>query len=251
MMPLIEPRRLIFALWLTIATCCCLVGCQSAQLRPKNLSNTDQQTIYKLKFQVDLNNSTIIKEENQQQIFKCQVKLAPTSYLSKLIKTNKSVANSSHYLEKIRLLNYEPIDLQLTIDWFKNDQLITEKQRSSSSLFDLFAKQDEPEAVSIVNIEFRANSSSTKDKKFNSKARIEIKNTVNNNQLKLSSRLRLNQLKQSDSGQYRCLARAKFGLVNADINGTKQLQLQSVSRFEQTSESSESILLVKNNTLRK
>lgn len=199
---------------------------------------------YELKFQTQVDNSTIIKSLNQQQIFKCQVKLSAPK-------------RKSSYNDNKQLLS----NVLLTIDWFKNNHNLT------SIFIDILNNSKEAELpdkalISIINVELTKSNNSgliNHDKKTNKSVgkRIEIKNTLNVSQLKLASRIKLNHLNISDSGQYKCVARASYGLKALDnINiGDAEQEKQSEDSYQksliieqQTIESNEATLLVNNST---
>lgn len=183
-------------------------------------SNSNQQVSarYELKFQVELDNSTVIKRETQTQIFKCQVRLAPFASqanatrprFKSLERLNATLTGPLNGSSATAALNI-PDRVALSIDWFRDDQQLVSDRIN--------------EPVSVINVELKGNGSSTKnaviDKK--NKARLEIKNTLNGNQLKLTSRLKLNQLKATDSGQYRCIAHANFYITSGDPENTGEL----------------------------
>lgn len=211
-----------------------------AALLWRSSSNQQVNARYELKFQVDLDNSTILKRETQTQIFKCQVRLAPfASQLNatrprfkSLERLNKTLIGANESIA-IPALN-SPDRVVLSIDWFRGDQQLVSNRIS--------------EAVSVINVELKGNGSSTKnaviDKK--NKARLEIKNTLNGNQLKLTSRLKLNQLKITDSGQYRCIAHANFYIASGEPENTSDSY--KLWLVEQTLESNAPSLLVGNNS---
>lgn len=142
-----------------------------------------------LKFQNELDNSTIIKLPMQPQVFKCQVRLLvwPTSARARAVKTSALVGSQE--------------GAQLSIDWLKDERPIEGQ-------------------VSVINVELKQNSSNLQvaqrpDRR--NKFRIEIKNTANPSQLKLTSRLKLSRLQASDSGRYKCRARALLPATNQQL----------------------------------
>lgn len=240
--------------YLLLPVAFCLLLTDSRLLRPmvrgQQFQTQAQQTAaaaaatryYELRFQSEVDNSTILKSESQQQIFKCQIRLAPSSQQqqqqSEVVGGPKQHRNGNGGDGRLRSsirpltidqLHYPPPSLQstttndstnlnetsksaqggqwavwptnvtLSVDWFKDGQPLVEQSQAR-------------ELVSIINVELRSGSvaaSNQKNDKRN-KSRIEVKNTSNGNQLKLTSRLKINQLKSSDSGHYKCLARATF-----------------------------------------
>jgi len=207
-----------------------------------NGGNSSKSSKFELKFQYELDNSTIIKLSSQQQILKCQVKLTlsnSTLSLSKSkFKTNSSLAINASLptpdsdIVRARQVRW-PTNVALSIDWLKDEQKLSE----------LMMKANEP--IVITNIELKSNVSLKFDKKL--KSRVEIKNTLNSNQLKLTSRLKVNQLKTTDSGQYRCVARASFKETNQDVAQSSDEALNKTVGFtkvEQTLESNRANLLM-------
>lgn len=225
---------------LLLALSCAVAGQQS-----RNSANSTGR--YELKFQNELDNSTIIKLELQQQIFKCQVRLAPISqqsaaaiasanHRSRSFKSNsvKSTAffniSANDISSEQELSNQAtkwPANVSLTIDWLHNEQQLVEQEPTTQ----------------VINVELLKNStgSSRNDKK--NKPRIEIKNTLNSSQLKLTSRLKVSQLKLSDSGQYKCIARASFQTL-AMVEATPAPGTRSLAHVEQVLESNGPILMV-------
>lgn len=215
-------------------------------------NNDNNSSKYELKFQIEVGNSTIRKRPNQQQIFKCQVKLTQ----AKRIQHNRQLLSN----------------VSLTVDWFKNDQNLTDIYINHINM-----SNSDLSSLSIINVELTKsnnNSGLTNNDKKNSKPvakRIEIKNTLNFNQLKLTSRLKLNHLNESDSGQYKCIASASYKFkpqqaydndnninnINGDFrHQQKQQSEESYQKFstssssfteQRTIESNEAILLVSNN----
>lgn len=266
---------------LALGELCCARPSDAISLQ--SARNQQQQTAapirYELKFQNELDNSTLIKRESQLQIFKCQVRLAPVfarqqlnvprarfKSSSNLVVSNLSSSAVVGGLEQVAELSLSgqnqsqqqqqqqaqsswPTNVTLTIDWFRDEQQLngfgSEPRGSPASL-------DEP--VSVINVELKANSSggSSKNDKKSPKPRIEIKNTLNGSQLKLTSRLKLNQLRANDSGQYRCLARAFFHTSNDLGSEARPLQPNASNQklwlaVQQTLESNAATLLVASN----
>lgn len=149
---------------------------------------------YELRFQNDeLDNSTIIKRPLQPLVLRCQVKLV-------------------HKFARQDELASEKNASQLVIDWLKDELPLAGEQ------------------VNVISVELAAGSKSANSRPLAKpgaqKGRIEIKNTLNPNQLKLSSRLKLNRLRTGDSGRYRCRARATLGPageLSADSSGSQLL----------------------------
>lgn len=188
------------------------------------------QARYELKFQHELDNSTIIKREMQQQVFKCQVRLAPVTKQSGLaiakFKTYLiSSANGSASArddEQLAAPSSWPTNVTLSIDWFRDDQQLAVVGGGGGG---------SGEQVSVINVELKNNNSGSNAKNTSlidkkNKPRLEIKNTLNGSQLKLTSRLKLSQLRASDSGQYRCIANVNFTTYNElamIVTGSSQL----------------------------
>lgn len=203
----------LLAALLAVGQLCLVTSLWLQPARNHQLSAGQQTARYELKFQNEPDNSTTIKRELQQQIFKCQVRLAPfakqLSVPRARFRSSAELLNtSSDQLEQAEgngqvsqpaSQSSWPTNVTLFIDWFKGDQ-------------QLGAERSLGEPVSVINVELKSNGSSAKygpiDKK--NKPRLEIKNTLNGSQLKLTSRLKLSQLKANDSGQYKCIARALF-----------------------------------------
>lgn len=287
---------------------------QSSKL---NGIGTDQQNLnarwFELKFQNELDNSALIKSENQNQIFKCQVRLAPIA-VGRSFHNNHYKRNHNHHHENLeqqiateraskfkserepieishedltlRLLSgldqqhdggrsnnnndnnnndsllsplaRWPTDVTLTIDWVRNNQTLSEwlggahmistinlelkSNNNNSSNNNIsnqaaFARSSQHLIPSTTINRTQTNSWFT-DKRhegigaggtgtfgigsgalgpnsnnINKAARIEIKNTLNGAQLKLTSRLKINQLRSNDSGHFKCIARANFILA--------------------------------------
>lgn len=276
-----------------IITCCCLIGHNHAttttpQQRPQILQDlskthvvsTNQPARYKLKFQIELDQSTLSKSENQSQTFKCQVRLAPTSYLNKLVKLSFNQLlqergwnqTNMTYMDKIYLFDYQPFNVSLAIDWFKDGKKLTEsskitkqeQQSGPSSIFNSLFKASEQqspetttESISVINVELKSylsglnassGGSSKNEKTKTNKTRLEIKNTINLNQLKLTSRLKLNRLKQSDSGHYKCVATARYDFALGVAAADPRSALDRSTSPEQSLVSNEIILLINNNS---
>lgn len=213
---------------------------------------------FELRFQSEVDNSTILKEENQQQIFKCQIRLAPSSAGQQTEEAGQPKQQDARLKTVVRPLDGAsglhstlapnetdkqtsrawPANVSLTVDWFKDGQpLVSEGQAESS--------------VSIVNVELsKANSTREQKNDKRNRTRIEVKNTSNSNQLKLTSRLKIGRLMSSDSGHYKCLARARFQMplapatANAAGAAAQLVTTSTVHLIEQTLESSSSILSV-------
>lgn len=243
---------------------------------------------FELKFQSELDNSTIIKRELQQQIFKCQVRLAPVNQLqtqfrsrfkstvtqlkqdsslssitSQTFDTISTTTNSSSSNYKWQ----QPTNVSLAIDWFRDNQRLDNNLESSLAVINVELKSNTSSLSSPVASARNYNDKITSNNK-SSKPRIEIKNTLNGNQLKLTSRLKLNQVRVNDSGHYKCIARASFQSssyhVQMDENQNlhqsnralklplerlqQQQQQNQLVLIEQTLESNGGSLLVKNTT---
>lgn len=200
---------------LLVASSCCL-GQPAA-------STARGSARYELKFQTELDNSTIIKRQFQQQIFKCQVKLAQCANQTKTRPKSKSTLGPlKQQSDSSDSADFKwPINATLSIDWFKDEQKL------------VLSSKDEQ--VVVINVELKQNNASSSLRK--TKPRIEIKNTLNNNQLKLTSRLKLSQLKVSDSGSFKCVASVRFKL-------NEQNDSQKLTSSEQTLESNRTILMV-------
>lgn len=213
-------------------------------------------TRFELKFQIELDNSTIQKVESQQQIFKCQVKLA--NQLADAVTSSRFRLKSSSKPIERRTGEQQagekwPANVSLAIDWFKDERPLVH-----------FASQEQ---VTTINVDLRGNSSSgglSNDKRdytttgginnygSKNKSRIEIKNTLNGQQMKLTSRLKLSQLKVADTGRYKCVARALFQVPirDGDLLQQQQHQQQQLILVEQTLESNGvSDLMVANKTV--
>lgn len=255
-------------------------------------SNTKSQAKanYELKFQFELDNVTVLRREQQQQTYKCQIRLAPPTILSSTLTTTTTtqtglrtglpsilssrrrpieLARPTDPMDKHIEQNRSPIlsaferqasangiaNVTLAIDWLKDDKPLVPMANSTLA----------SEPISVVNVElnrgrhiamgagikglrngygsgnvnvignamsnlnWQANLGSNgqgtslavsqaTNKHLRANAsdplvarnRIEIKNTLNSNQLKLTSRLKLSRLRQSDSASYRCVARASY-----------------------------------------
>lgn len=183
---------------------------------------------YELKFQNEPENVTLHKRERQQQLLRCQVKLAPVKSSQVLVNGSERLVNNklkSHYEAldlndqynnpPLRLTNH-PQRVNLTIIWLKNGQPLEEVQLEDQ--------------VTVFNVELKKSGSITSAQQDKSKiSRIEIKNTLNAKQLKLTSRLKLSQLKVTDSGQYKCFARVTFIQVQPSGNQSSTLQPTTIS----------------------
>jgi hypothetical protein len=222
---------------------------------------------YGLKFQNELDNSTAIKHLAQQQVFKCQVRLAPlakattaaNSSQARRLKSSSSWLTSESAQRKYSKLISESHDDQLirmllsaelvgqqpqqqqrqqlinvthfSIDWLKDGQSLREALGT--------------ESMAIINVTLKTQQRNADKTSFRAnKARVEIKNTLNGQQMKLTSRLRLGQLKASDSGQYKCVARAEFLQQMPDRPGQQASALRLVEFVEQSLESSAANLVV-------
>lgn len=255
----------------------------SNSLVPQPTSNSNKSPPrFELKFQNEPDNSTIIKSQSQQLIFKCQVKLAPVTTTSQRRPKFKffNVEQKKHQDHSLASLGsttsnnkWQLSNVSLQIDWFKDDKRLDTNLESS---------------LVQINVELRSNTSSTtststststrdndkitatnKSGLNRNRNRIEIKNTLNGNQLKLTSRLKLNQVKATDSGRYKCIARATFiqpdnqnpPITSTTTTSTTEAQADSTSSsnplhklapafvlVEQTLESNGSLLLVTNQT---
>lgn len=252
--------------------------------------NSRSPSRFELKFQSELDNSTTIKRELQQQIFKCQVRLAPvnqqtqfrsrfkstvtqlkqdsplSSITSQTFDTTNATLNNSGSSSSSNNNNYkwqQPTNVSLAIDWFKDNERLDNNSESSLVVINVELKSNTSSLSSPLANARNYNDKITSNNK-SSKPRIEIKNTLNGNQLKLTSRLKLNQVRVNDSGHYKCIARASFQSssyhVQIDENqnlhqSDRALKLPSERQqqnqlvlIEQTLESNSGSLLVKNKT---
>lgn len=228
---------------------------------------------YELKFQSELDNSTIIKGQFEQQIFKCQVRLAPIyhqrnslQYKTRLktittpLKSSQEAQDFSLSLSNTSNHKWQPLNVSLIVDWFKDNQLLDTNYEASLSIINVELFKGNASAIA------RNNNDKTTNASKSNKPRIEIKNTLNGSQSKLTSRLKLNQVRVNDSGRYKCIARASFQ-APAVFAQTDESQAQNVYQsitdglrfatgtkqtlvlIEQTLESNGGTLLVKNTTL--
>lgn len=227
-------------------------------------TNYYMNSLPELKFQTQVDNSTVIKQTGQQQIFKCQVRLAFTHNNNN--NNNNQVRWSSRSINGTKLLTTSTTDWlsapgasqtqlpanlsALTIDWLRDEQLLEPGAQVRVGDLD--------ELVGVQNVALKStgrqitkgNNNQNQNHQSNNKfARIEIKNTLNGNQLKLTSRLRLNHLRSADSAHYKCVARATFILPTtaASINNAAdaiQQQTQFIDVVDQTLESNSTRLLV-------
>lgn len=210
---------------------------------------------FELKFQNELDNSTIGKLAGQQQVFKCQVRLAPVNQLQ--------AGRLSSRLKTIYQREEDPVqehqqavsaadetgrpNATLAIEWLKDELPIGSP--SSHSLIGSAADGGALlEPISVINVTLKSSFQGQRFDKRN-KSRIEIKNTLNSNQLKLTSRLRLNQLRPTDSGRYKCLARASFKQSTQSNNEDQSTGRAGVFQVDQWLESSGPILTISNETI--
>lgn len=199
---------------------------------------------FELKFQNELDNSTIIvKEPEQQQIFKCQVKLAP---LLGPQHSQPAVSSSS----KQWWMSDGPLNSSWSIaDWtgLQESQTAPPNNKWPSLLEATLAidwlKDGQPlEESSVINVTLRGGQKLDKMKQqqqqqhpslsaAHKRPRVEIKNTANNQQFKLTSRLRLAKLRLADSGRYKCLARATYKQISSSTsNNQEENKLLSVDQ---------------------
>ena len=185
--------------------------------RVADCEQTRRAAKLELKFQNELDNSTVLKLVGQQQVFKCQVRLAPSNQLETNAVGDTSQASRGRLSSTVKFIeagNFEAVQTSspnsskllqqvsnatLVIDWFRDNQLVG-------------GGVDEP--VTVLNVSLKSSRQETQQRNRN-KTRIEIKNTSNSNQLKLASRLKLSHLRADDSGRYKCVARATFNQTGA------------------------------------
>lgn len=263
--------------------------CFGFRLSDSSPTSTSQSTNkspsrFELKFQSEPDNSTIIKRELQQQIFKCQVKLAPVNQQQVSSLQNKS-SRLKYVITQLKVqqqaqdvqslfsntsLNFnnkwQPSNVSIAVDWFKDNQRVDTDFEASLAIINVELKSNSNSNSSAVsrnnNDKTNTNASASTSTSKNGKPRIEIKNTLNGNQLKLTSRLKLNQVRLNDSGHYKCIARASFQLPLGQVDENQNNLYQSNTRplkapserqtlvlIEQALESNDGILLVNNKTL--
>lgn len=143
---------------------------------------------YRLKFQNELATLSSSRRELEQQIFKCQLRLVASKSL------------------KQRSSQEIPANVSLSIDWLKDGRALDSGEQP----------------VSVINVQLKSSERIYTDKR--NKSRVEIKNTFNGAQMKITSRLKLSRLKSTDSGRYKCLGRASF---NNSQNWLEQQTLES------------------------
>lgn len=193
-----------------------------------------QPARFELKFQAELDNSTLIKRPEQQQVFKCQIRLAP------LAVAGESNARA-HFRSTQRLVDapanqQQPPSLvghdfegqlnvsRLAIEWLRDGRA-------------LGSDADQLEPVAVINVSLRTQPDDQAQRAPKSKrARLEIKNTLNGPQLKLTSRLRILRLRQADAGQYKCVGLASFN--------QRQGNAAQMAQVEQSLESNATALIV-------
>lgn len=158
---------------------------------------------FELRFQNDeLDNSTIIKRPSQPLVLKCQAKL-----VRKLAAAQEEESSDKS-------------NITLAIDWLKDELALVGDQ------------------VNVITVELPTGSSAAKTTgkpaAKQARWRAEIKNTLNQKLLKLSSRLKLNRLRAADSGRYRCRARATLSSgaqLSLDSNGPELLVSSRAGKY--------------------
>lgn len=184
---------------------------------------------FELKFQNEPDiNSTHRKLENQQQVFRCQAKLAQSqsgSHRDRRLRSHAKPVSSKDELSRLvegspaiaRAVaaagaatgqsagppsrRSQPLQVSLTIEWLRNGKPL-----------DLYYS---PGSIQRQNIELKSNQTSAKNDTTGAggggkKAKLDIKSISNSHQLKLASRLKIGNLRANDSGSFKCIARARF-----------------------------------------
>jgi len=274
--------------------------CQEGALADEQLAIRQQNVVkFELKFQNELDNSTTIKQVGQQQIFKCQVRLAPSGQhgaqhkgrlrsdanlleLSGAAKPEEwSPSENGFTFQENQARSRWPLlsNVSIHIDWLRDEEQINRHQEGEFQWGDF--------NVSVINVTL--NKTTTSNSIFNSngqtkpvnkhqndkndqwigqnyeqqqqqqqqpsihnkhrnagngpgqslgwapnRSRIEIKNTLNEHQLKLTSRLKLTSLRKIDSASYKCRARAHFRQQLDEIGpqrAANQLQVLDVDQL--------------------
>lgn len=174
----------------------------SSALRPAaSQQQAPEAGKFELKFIQDLDNATIIKRPAQQQVLKCQVKFSQAPARNS-ISANAHLAPlffrpSMARFDKLSKVNANLLaNVSICIEWLRNDAPLL-AQYPSDAVLTLAADSDGLAEVSRAGGKAAAR-------------KLEIRTTVNEAQLKFTSRLKISQLDARDSGQFKCLARASF-----------------------------------------
>lgn len=199
------------------------------KLAPKSLK------LYELKFQNEPVDLAFLKYEGQQKILRCQVRLAPINSNSQLqgrarLKVKATPITLNNELSEYSEVVDKPVKVNLTIEWLRNYK----------PLADSLA---EDEQISRIEVKLKSqNNKSNRNKGKN--MRIEIKNTLNESQYKLTSRLKLSSLRVNDTGQYKCMAKVTFTMSanETSVSGGQP----KLFNFEQSLDSNGIILMVAN-----
>lgn len=177
---------------------------------------------FELKFIQDLDNATIIKQPMQQQVLKCQVKLSS-------IQTNKQLSNSIDMISK----DDEQLNLRFvrpSVGFVANYSSATKVLLANVSFSIEWLKDEKsihliyPSEYISMNDSFINTTANNFHAQINKKRKIEIKSSLNELQLKFTSRLKISKLNWQDSGNIKCLAKASFVVIQ-QTNTSKQVEV--------------------------